>query len=90
MDTTRESMMAKITVIFFASLKEEIGVDEIQIDANKVGDLMSQLTSHFGKNKTSALFAENVRIAVNKELIEGDVEFSGHEEVAFLPPVTGG
>jgi len=82
--------MAKITVIFFASLKEEIGVDEIQLDANSVDDLTGQLTSHFGEDRASCLFADNVRIAVNKELIEGDFEFSGNEEVAFLPPVTGG
>ena len=39
----------------------------------------------------AALTAENVRIAVNQEFIDGEAaELRSGDEVAFLPPVTGG
>lgn len=82
--------MSRISVLFFASLKDEMGIDEVSLDSNNLSDLMDQLKSQFGEDQVSGLFADNVRIAVNKELIEGDYNFSDNDEVAFLPPVTGG
>ena len=82
--------MAQITILFFASLRDELGVDEIKLNAEDVDDLMSQLKDRFGEKKVQVLRGKNIRIAVNKELIEGTFEFVGNEEVAFLPPVTGG
>ena len=34
--------------------------------------------------------AKNVKVALNQELIDGSVAVSDGDEVAFLPPVTGG
>ena len=82
--------MSRISVLFFASLKDEMGIDEVSLDSNNLSDLMDQLKIQFGEDQVSGLFADNVRIAVNKELIEGDYNFSDNDEVAFLPPVTGG
>ena len=82
--------MAQITVLFFASLRDEIGTDELKLNAEDVDDLMSQLKDRFGEKKVQILRGKNIRIAVNKELLEGTFEFVGNEEVAFLPPVTGG
>lgn len=90
MGPTREYLMSRISVLFFASLKDEMGIDEVSLDSNNLSDLMDQLKSQFGEDQVSGLFADNVRIAVNKELIEGDYNFSDNDEVAFLPPVTGG
>ncbi len=82
--------MAEITVLFFASLKDEIGVGEVKLAANDIDELMIELSSRFGEDKARVLFKDNIRIAVDKELVEGNYCFNGNEEVAFLPPVTGG
>jgi len=82
--------MARISILFFASLKDELGIDELNLDSNNLDDLRSQLKDQFGEDKVNNLFADNVRVAVNKELIEGGCDFSDNDEVAFLPPVTGG
>lgn len=82
--------MARINILFFASLKDELGLDELNLDSNNLDDLRSQLKAQFGEDKVNSLFADNVRVAVNKELIEGGCDFSDNDEVAFLPPVTGG
>ena len=82
--------MARINILFFASLKDELGIDELNLDSNNLDDLRSQLKAQFGEDKVNSLLADNVRGAVNQELIEGGCDFSDNDEVAFLPPVTGG
>lgn len=83
-----------IRVLFFASLREAVGEHEILID--EVGDdkrlsaLVSRLATRFDADARKAITAENVRIAVNRELVHGDILLDTDDEVAFLPPVTGG
>ena len=82
--------MALVSVLFFASLRDEIGESEVELDVRDLEDLRAQLTDRYGESKTASLFKDNVRIAVNKVVIDGQYDFHGREEVAFLPPVTGG
>ena len=82
--------MALVSVLFFASLRDEIGESEIELNVDDLGDLRAQLADRYGEIKAASLFKDNVRIAVNKAVIDGQYYFHGSEEVAFLPPVTGG
>ncbi|MGB1686261.1 MAG: MoaD/ThiS family protein [Pseudomonadales bacterium] len=43
-----------------------------------------------GENWREALTAENVRVAVNQELVKGNPRVKPGDEIAFFPPVTGG
>ena len=82
--------MASVSVLFFASLRDEVGESEVELDVEDLDDLRMQLTDRFGVSTVASLFEDNVRIAVNKDGIEGGYDLRGGEEVAFLPPVTGG
>jgi molybdopterin synthase sulfur carrier subunit len=82
--------MSEVKVLFFASLRDEIGISETSVSAKSLSDLIEKLEKQLGKDKINALTAENVRIAVDQKIIEGEYDFVGSEEVAFLPPVTGG
>ena len=82
--------MALVSVLFFASLRDEIGESEVELNVQDLEDLRAQLTDRYGESKAASLFEDNVRIAVNKAVIDGQYNFHGSEEVAFLPPVTGG
>lgn len=86
-----------IRVLFFASLKEAVGLDlwECRVPEGAAGmrldALLAALRQQLGAAGHSALTAENVRIAVNQEFIDDKaVELRAGDEVAFLPPVTGG
>ena len=88
-----------IRVLFFASLREAVGRSEIEIPLpdRSVGGpgyglerLMAELRCRLDGSAYGALVAENVRIAVNREMVEGAVTLKAGDEVAFLPPVTGG
>jgi len=79
-------MRVKLKV--FAYLRETLGIKEEEIeieDGIKVGQLWSLFKDKIPANK-------NFRIlfAVNNEYLEEDRELKEGDEVAFIPPVSGG
>jgi molybdopterin synthase sulfur carrier subunit len=76
-----------VKIVFFASLREALGVDSVDLQisgSSSVSALISQ------PEWLGILTAENIRIAVNQDLINEDVGVVDGDEVAFFPPVTGG
>ena len=79
-----------VKVVFFASLRDAVGLSELQVHAADTPMLLSHLKEVLDEQAWESLQATNVRIAVNQEIIEGNTQLSPGDEVAFLPPVTGG
>ena len=80
-------------VVFFASIREELGINELNIDISddmKLSQVVDTLSREGAGNWKSVLLAENVRIAVSHELVNDDVRVNTSDEIAFFPPVTGG
>jgi molybdopterin synthase sulfur carrier subunit len=82
--------VSQITVLFFASLREQMGTAELAISADTIDDLYQQLRQVLGDDRTQVLQAGNIRIAVNQHLVDATTALQDGDEVAFLPPVTGG
>ena len=59
-------------------------------DGLRVSSLVEAITGELGPACREALTAENVRVAVNQELIQEDTALQDGDEVAYFPPVTGG
>ena len=75
----------KITVRYFASLREQIGHSDEELDVKAgccVGDLRKQLSSPDWPSET--LCAVNYQYASDETIVHAG------DEVAFFPPVTGG
>ncbi len=81
-----------IKVLFFASLREQAGVGQMQVKAQNLGAVLSALRETLSDSAMQAVETDNVRIAVNQELIEFELDLSliDGDEVAFMPPITGG
>ena len=82
-----------VKIVFFASLREALGVDSVDLQiygSSSVSALISQLANQQSPEWLGILTAENIRIAVNQDLINEDVGVVDGDEVAFFPPVTGG
>ena len=86
-----------IRVLFFASLREAVGASECELPMQGgstrpfgLEALMSELKTRLAAGAYAALTGEHVRIAVNQELVAGACTLKAGDEVAFLPPVTGG
>ena len=80
-----------ITVCFFASLREQIGEESLQMltDKQTVTELIDQLAERFPilqqwQQKNHLL------IAINQQMAKAEDDFQHGDEVAFFPPVTGG
>ena len=80
-----------IKVLYFASLREEIGRggDVVDISSDKSSSPLSveQLWVNSTGQKS---FPDNLLVAVNQEYTNPQALLNDGDEVAFFPPVTGG
>jgi molybdopterin synthase sulfur carrier subunit len=81
-----------IKVRFFAALREKVGCDSLDVcmRGSDLMDLLEPLRRLVDDAAFTALSAANVRIAVNREFVEGSCTLRDGDEVAFMPPITGG
>lgn len=81
-----------IDVMYFAWLRERIGLpkEQIETQAATVQDLVTELIAR--EERYAAAFADvsALRVAVDQELATFDAPLAGVREVAFFPPMTGG
>lgn len=80
-----------VRVRFFASLREAVGADSLDVPHQaSIEGLLRVLRERLSETAYRAISAENVRLAVNQELIPATATLQDGDEVAFLPPITGG
>ena len=80
----------RVRVLFFGRLKEIVGRAEDQAelsDGARVEDLFARYGSRF---PDLAKFRSSVVASVNQEFAEWHAPLASGDEVAFLPPVSGG
>ena len=85
-------MKSTIAVLFFASLAEALDCRELELDWSPelatAAKLREQLCQRGGT--WDRLGSDQVRCAVNREIVKMDHPIRPGDEVAFFPPVTGG
>lgn len=77
-----------IRVLLFAALREAAGTPRLEVEASDVGSLLEQLSGRFGPE-----FARVIAIGavvVDGETVGRDRALRPGDEVALLPPVSGG
>lgn len=74
-----------IKVKYFASLAEQLGRREQQLELNPGSTVVDVWRSANG-----GAIPENVLLAVNYEYVDAAQALNDGDEVAFFPPVTGG
>jgi len=82
-----------VEVRFFASLRESAGIGALRLELPPGAGfdaLMNALETRLSADAVAALKAGNVRLAHNQDLVTPPVVLADGDEVAFLPPVTGG
>jgi|GEM_PF-31566 len=84
----------KITVLFFASLREALGSErevlEVPAQVATVSALRSWLAERGGVWADALGPGRAVRAALDQAMAQGDALLHEGAEVAFFPPVTGG
>ena len=80
--------MAVVTLRLFAGAREAAGTGAAVYEASTVRELLSIAESDFGGEFSKILTIS--RVWLNGDPVEGDSQISDGDEVAVLPPVSGG
>lgn len=75
----------KIPVIVFGSLTEIFGANTVEVEASTSKELISQLEKDY-----PTLADKSYAMAVNHQMISEDTRLNSGDEVALLPPFSGG
>ncbi|HXF09271.1 MAG TPA: MoaD/ThiS family protein [Desulfuromonadaceae bacterium] len=77
-------------ILFFAQVKDAVGVSEMSLTISgplRIDEVWARLTQAQPK---LAPFQKTTRLARNGEYAEAGTIFSDADEVALIPPVSGG
>jgi len=77
-------------VLFFAQLKDATGVAAVELQATTPLNVQQLWTELLQRFPALAAHRHNVRLARNWEYAVPDTTFANHDEVALIPPVSGG
>jgi molybdopterin synthase sulfur carrier subunit len=82
----------KITVRYFASIREAIGkpFETLETGAHTLAQLRDELIARTGAGGEALARGRAVRMALNQVMSDESAALAEGCEVAFFPPVTGG
>ena len=82
----------KITVRYFASIREAIGRGSEQVDtsAPNLATLRDELIARGGPHAQALARGKTLRVAQNQVMAAETANLHEGDEIAFFPPVTGG
>lgn len=82
------SPSCRVDLLLFARAREVAGTRHAPFDARTVGDVLDQARARFGAEFAAVLAAS--RVWVNGQPAVSEQSLSEGDEVAVLPPVSGG
>ena len=80
--------MPHVTVRLFAALRELAGASRVEVEGATVGEVIEALSARYGER--FAVVARVGSAVVEGERAEPATPLSEGQEVALLPPVSGG
>jgi sulfur-carrier protein len=84
----------RITVLYFASLREAVGTNRESIDlpvnVTTVASLIDFLVQRGPQWREALQLSRGMKCALNQDVVSIDTTLTDGSEIAFFPPVTGG
>ena len=78
----------KITVKYFAALRDERGLDEEELNGafSSPKELYLEIKNQHGLSMCTS----KLKVAINDEFADWDSELKAGDSIVFIPPVAGG
>lgn len=89
-DPTLPGAAMQVTVKFFASYRELLGSREVKLQLRNGATLRDALDAVYAKYPRLRAFEETMLLAVNHEFADSHANLRDGDEVALMPPVSGG
>src|SRR5450755_1131421 len=79
-----------VRVLFFGAARDAVGQDSLELQINSPANLASAFAQLLANYPALSRFGNSLLLAVNQEYALSDRELSDGDELAVLPPVSGG
>ncbi|MDB5323814.1 MAG: moaD1 [Phycisphaerales bacterium] len=79
-----------VTVKLFAVLRDKAGVAEMRLEISEGATVFDAVESILQRHPELTPFAKRVAFAVNLSRVDGRTVLNEGDELALLPPVSGG
>ena len=79
-----------IRVLFFASLADIVQERERSVESDEVTDVISVFNKFAAEFPAMETYRESILFALNSEFTRPEAPVRDGDELAFLPPVSGG
>jgi molybdopterin converting factor subunit 1 len=80
----------RVKVLFFGVLKEIVGTSEDTIEVAPAATLDSVFARYAERFETLRARRPSILFARNRDFAKGETKLAENDEIAFLPPVSGG
>lgn len=77
----------RIKVLFFGLLKEMVGKSELELEVPMQD---TEILKRFLEKKFPSFTKTNYLVAVNQNIVREKIKISDGDEIALLPPFSGG
>ena len=84
------SQTVRVKVLFFGRLKDVVAQSEESLDLNDVSTIEQLFAFYSERIPELAKYRSSVVASRNQEFAAWDTQLHSGDEVAFLPPVSGG
>lgn len=84
------SQTVRVKVLFFGRLKDVVGQSEESLDLAEAPTIEQLFTLYSARIPELAKYRSSVAASRNQEFASWDTPLCPGDEVAFLPPVSGG
>jgi molybdopterin converting factor subunit 1 len=83
-------MLMKVTTKFFAAIKDIVGTPEAELELPD-GVTAGELFQRYCQQHAALIrYANTTMISVNLEFVPAETHLHEGDEIAFIPPVSGG
>ena len=80
----------KVHLKLFAGVREIAGQEEMELDVTQGTTARGLWERLLTEHPKLLPYTDIVKVAVNQDVVDREVELQAEDEVAFLPPVSGG
>ena len=85
-----EDKRVLVKVLFFGAARDAAGTNEVAISTTFPGTVGAVKDAVFSKYAQVSLFGKSLMVSVNREYATEETMIKDQDEIAFLPPVSGG